>query len=381
MTAAYAELIAPVTKSVELSAALRNDRYSDWGNALTPKVGAKWKAADAVVFRGSYAEGFRAPGAGESGKSQVSAYTYVTDPVRCPAGAVLTGGLPTDCSTQQVVAFSSGNPNIKPETSKSWNWGVVLEPSKSMNVSIDFWRIERSNEILGVDPQLVLNNPAGYASAQIVRDLTNGIPGVANSGSILAVLAPYANGQSTKTNGVDIDMRYRFPTLDNGIKLSGRLDISHISNFDRVNEDGSVSRYAGTYGPTALSSSAGMPKNRAVMDLTAQSGNWTTTGRINYTGPIKQLESLDDTTCLQIYLSGQSFYPTCTVPSFITFDVFGRYQYDKNLEFSASVQNLFDTLPAYDKVASYGATGYNPSYSQIGAIGRYFRAGVKYKFD
>lgn len=381
VTAAYAELNAPVTKALELSAALRNDRYSDWGTAITPKVGAKFKAADSVVFRGSYAEGFRAPGAGESGKSQVSAYTLVTDPVRCPAGAVLPGGLATDCATGQAIAFTSGNPNIKPETSKSWNLGVVLEPTKSLNVSIDFWRIERNNEILGVDPQLVLNNVAGYPSAQVVRDLNNGIPGVANSGTILAVMAPYANGQSTKTNGVDIDMRYRFPTLDNGIKLSGRLDISHISSFDRVNEDGSVSRYAGTYGPTALSSSAGMPKNRAVMDLTAQSGNWSTTGRINYTGPIKQFENLDDTTCLQTYANGESFYPTCTVPSFITFDVFGRYQYNKNLEFSASVQNLFDKLPAYDHVASYGATGYNPSYSAIGAIGRYFRAGVKYKFD
>ena len=381
VTAAYAELVAPVTKTIELNAALRNDRYSDWGNAITPKVGAKWKAADSVVFRGSYAEGFRAPGAGESGKSQVSAYTLVTDPTRCPAGKVLTGGLPTDCGTQQVVAFSSGNPNIQPEKSKSWNLGMVLEPTKNLNVSVDFWRIERTNEILGVDPQLVLNNPSAYPSAQVVRDLNNGIPGVANSGSILAVLAPYANGLSTKTNGVDIDMRYRFPTLDNGVKLSGRLDISHISSFDRMNDDGSVSRYAGTYGPTALSSSAGMPKNRAVMDLTAQTGNWTATGRVNYTGPIKQFESLDDNTCLQTYISGNSFYPTCTVPSFVTFDVFGSYKYNKNLEFTASVQNLFDVLPSYDHVASYGATGYNPSYSMMGAIGRYFRAGVKYKFE
>jgi len=53
----------------------------------------------------------------------------------------------------------------------------------------------------------------------------------------------------------------------------------------------------------------------------------------------------------------------------------------KNLEFTASVQNLFDVLPSYDHVASYDVTGYNPSYSMMGAIGRYFRAGVKYKFD
>lgn len=381
VTAAYAELNAPVTKALELNAAVRSDQYSDWGNATTPKLGAKLKVSDPLMLRASYAEGYRAPGAGESGKSRVSAYTYVADPVRCPGGSVpLAGALPADCNNQ-IVAFSSGNPNIKPEKSKSWNLGMVLEASKNLNVSVDFWQIVRTNEILGVDPQSVLNNPAGYPTAEIIRDATTALPGVANSGTILAVLAPYDNGPKTKTNGVDIDMRYRFPVTESGIKLSGRMDLSYINTFSRLSPDGTLYNYAGTYGPTALSSSAGMPKARAVIDLTGQKGDYSLTGRVNYTSGIKQIESLEDTGCLSHFANGTSFYPKCRAPAFATVDLFGRYQYDKNFELTGSIQNLFNRVAAYDSVASYGATGYNPSYAMMGVIGRYFRVGAKYKFN
>jgi len=381
VTAAYAELNAPVSKALELNAAIRSDQYSDWGNATTPKFGAKWKVSDPLMLRASYAEGYRAPGAGESGKSRVSAYTYVADPVRCPGGSVpLDGALPVDCNNQ-IVAFSSGNPNIKPEKSQSWNLGMVLEASKELNVSVDFWQITRTNEILGVDPQSVLNNPAGYPTAEIIRDASTALPGLANSGALLAVMAPYDNGPKTKTNGVDIDMRYRFPAMENGVKLFGRFDLSYINSFSRLNPDGTLYNYAGTYGPTALSSSAGMPKSRAVLDLTAQKGDFSLTGRLNYTSGIKQIESLEDPGCLSHYADGTSFYGSCRVPAFSTIDLFGRYQYDKSLELTASIQNLFDRVAPFDSVASYGATGFNPSYAMMGALGRYIRIGAKYKFN
>jgi iron complex outermembrane receptor protein len=293
------------------------------------------------------------------------------------AGAIKTA----DCGGGQTVVFSSGNPQIKPEKSQSWNLGVVLEPTKNLNVSVDFWQIERKNEILGTDAQSVLNNPAGYPTAQILRDASTAIAGVANSGTLLAVMAPYANGPSTKTNGVDVDMRYRFPTLENGIKLSGRTDVSYINTFRRTMPDGTTLNYAGTYGPTALSSSAGMPRMRGVMDLTAAKDAWSVTGRINYTAGIKMIESAEDSTCLGTNGNGDPIYSGCKVPSFVTMDVFGRYMYNKNLEISGSIQNLFDKLPNIDPVASYGITMYNPSYAQMGAIGRYMRIGVKYKFD
>ncbi len=41
-TAFYAEINAPVLKSLELNAAIRYDHYDTYGGQWTPKVGAKW---------------------------------------------------------------------------------------------------------------------------------------------------------------------------------------------------------------------------------------------------------------------------------------------------------------------------------------------------
>jgi outer membrane receptor for ferrienterochelin and colicin len=60
--AAYGELRMPVVKDLELTAALRTENYTDFGNASTGKLGFKWDAIKSTLaFRGPGATGFRAP--------------------------------------------------------------------------------------------------------------------------------------------------------------------------------------------------------------------------------------------------------------------------------------------------------------------------------
>jgi outer membrane receptor protein involved in Fe transport len=59
--AGYTEVALPVLKQLEINAALRYDYYTDAGDAVTPKVGFKWKALNNLALRGTYAEAFRAP--------------------------------------------------------------------------------------------------------------------------------------------------------------------------------------------------------------------------------------------------------------------------------------------------------------------------------
>jgi len=379
VSAVFAELNAPVTKTLELTAAVRNDHYSDWGNALTPKIGAKWQVAEPLMVRGTFAKGFRAPGAAEGGNSSSAGYTSYVDPVRCPGGTAAPGAIPLqDCGSGSAVTFSTGNTAIKAEKSDSFNLGFVFEPTKQWNMSVDLWQITRKDEIIGADVQAILNNPAGYPTAQIIRDPSTALPGDPNSGTLLAVLAPYQNGPNTKTNGVDIDLNYKGKRLDSGVRFSAGLNISHVNAFSRTMPDGTVLNYAGTYGPTSLSSSAGMPKTRAVFSLTAEQGPWSMTGRANYTSSIKLIESQEDPTCLASDSAGND---VCSVASITTFDVFGKYSISKNLEVTGSILNLFDRLGSFDPQASYGQTRYNPTYNPYGAIGRYYNLGVKYKFN
>jgi iron complex outermembrane receptor protein len=59
-------------------------------------------------------------------------------------------------------------------------------------------------------------------------------------------------------------------------------------------------------------------------------------------------------------------------------DVSAAWKFGKNSEIFGSIQNVFDTKPPTDFL-TYGAIGYNP-LDYAGAIGRFFRIGVKHQF-
>jgi len=382
VTAAFAELSAPIVKNLEVSAAVRVDHYSDVGTSTTPKLGIKYTPIPQLALRGTYAEGFRAPGPAENGNSAAAGFTSYVDPLRCP----ITGA-DADCGSGQAVIITSGNPNVQPEKSKSYTIGLIIEPTKDTSISIDLWEIRRKNEILQADLAAILANPAGFPDARIVRqvnddpiDQTTGNPVVGGPGTLLAVSAPYVNGPSTKTNGIDIDLRQRF-TLGEFGKLTANLTWSHVNSFKRTLEDGSVREYAGTYGPTSLSSSSGMPKDKATFSLTLDRGPLSVTGIANYVSGLKNVEFQDDPAgCLLTFADGTDAPAGCKGASFTTFDLTAKYDVTKNFQVYGSVLNLFDRVAPYDKSAFYGTTHYNATYNQIGALGRTYNVGLKYTF-
>lgn len=384
ITAVYGEIVAPVLKNLELTAALRSDQYSDYGNSTTPKVGFKWTPISRLVFRGTYSEGFRAPGAAESGVSVGGAagYTNVIDPVRCPGGTLspLAPVGDTSCNAQ-VLAISSANPFVKPETSKSFTLGLILEPIKDASISVDYWQIKRKNEILGADPATVLANPAGFPAAAITRQ-TDNLVGVPNSGTLVSIGAPYTNGPSTKTDGVDLDIRQRLSLGEAG-KLTGSLTWTHIMHFTRTLSDGNSYEYAGTDGPTALSSSSGQPQDKGTFALTWDRGPISLTGTVNYVSGVKNVEFQGDPNgCLLTYADGSDApSPGCKTASFTTLDLTGIYQVTKSLQVYGAITNVFDRIAPYDLSAFYGITHYNANYNQAGGLGRGYNVGVRYRFD
>ena len=369
--ALYAELAAPVMKELELQFALRSDDYSDYGRSTTPKVGFKFTPASAVAFRGTYAEGFRAPSAAENGNSAVAAFTNIaSDPVRCAVTK-----LPIDCSSQQVGAITIGNKNIKPETSKSYSLGMVLEPIKNISLSIDWWKIVRDGEINGSDPGAVVANPAGYPDAVIVRgEPTSNFPGLA--GPILMVKAPYLNAGQTKTSGIDLDLRGKYNAGEYGRFNSG-VTVTYMKEFTRTNADGTVLEFAGTHGDTNLSGNGGTPKTKVRLTLGWDQGPVNITANMNYVSSISNKNDVDGD-CLDVDANDVP-YKNCRIASFTTTDLFAKWNVTKQWELTASISNLFDKMAPLD-VQTYGRINYNPSLHQSGAVGRYFTLGGRYTF-
>ena len=369
--ALYAELAAPVMKELELQFALRSDDYSDYGRSTTPKVGFKFTPASAVAFRGTYAEGFRAPSAAENGNSAVAAFTSIaSDPVRCAVTK-----LPIDCSSQQVGAITIGNKNIKPETSKSYSLGMVLEPIKNISLSIDWWKIVRDGEINGSDPGAVVANPAGYPDAEIVRgEPTSNFPGLA--GPILMVKAPYLNAGKTKTSGIDLDLRGKYNAGEYGRFNSG-VTVTYMKEFTRTNADGTVLEFAGTHGDVNLSGNGGTPKTKVRLTLGWDQGPVNITANMNYVSSISNKNDVNGD-CLDVDANDVP-YKNCRIASFTTTDLFAKWNVTKQWELTASITNLFDKMAPLD-VQTYGRINYNPSLHQSGAVGRYFTLGGRYTF-
>jgi iron complex outermembrane recepter protein len=381
VSAAYVELTAPLVKSLELNAAYRYDKYSDYGNSSTPKFGIKWTPLKGFSLRGTYAEAFRAPGPTESGKSASLGFT-------------------------NIAIITLGDPHVKPETAKSYTLGVILEPFKGSSVSVDYYRIERKNEITPADQGSIV------AGLPITGVPLSKIPGAQPDsflyydidGNLATISGPYSNLNKTTTSGFDIDLRQNFDLAGMG-KLDAGLIWTHVQKYERVLSDGTTFEYAGTQGPYVLSSAGGTPVDRAALDLTWSRSKYQLTARLNYVSGMKLIdhkgESLLDlgdgtftTTTFEYFNfvanpsgivcavytpSGQPFNGNCTVPSFTTVDFHAKVDMSANLELNASVTNAFNTIAPFNPY-TYGGKNYNPAFTQDGAVGRFMRLGFKYKF-
>ena len=372
ISAVYAELLAPVIKSVELSGAVRYDKYDQF-NSTTPKLGIKWTPVQSLAFRGTYSEGFRAPGPAESGAaSQSTGTATVRDPIRCPNGTPLPGASAGDCSTA-VAAVKVGDPTLKPEKSKGYTLGLVWDPLTNTSLAVDFWKIKRTDEI---NP-LPYNEAAALPTA-IRSDNNLVINGqvVPNSGTLIISKAPYRNSSYTEIKGVDLDVRQRFALGDFG-RATVDLRWTHIDSWLRAESATVQYQFAGTHGNCDTSNCAGTPKDKINIALSWDYGNYNVTGIVNYRGPMKNVLFQGDL-CASHLADGTDAPNGCRIGSFTTLDLSFRWDMQKNLQLFGSVANVLDRVAPLDPL-TYGSMSYNPmDYS--GAIGRFFRIGLKYQF-
>ncbi|MES2740186.1 MAG: TonB-dependent receptor [Pseudomonadota bacterium] len=372
VAAVYGELLAPLSKAVELSGALRYDKYSHF-SSTTPKLGAKWSPLASFALRATYTEGFRAPGPAESSTESLSTgISTVRDPVRCPNGTALPGATSTDCALL-VAAVKVGNPDLAPEKSKGVNLGMVWSPSNATRVTLDAWRIKSGDEI---NP-LPYNESAGLPSA--VRSdnnlSVNGVP-IPHSGSLLLTKVPYRNSSYTEVKGVDLDLRQRVRLGQYGQANFG-LSWTHVASWVRAESESVVYQFAGTHGNCDVSNCAGTPKDKINLSASWDVGDWNVSGIVNYRSDLKNVLYEGDV-CASQFANGADAPNGCSLASFTTVDLSARWNVSRQLQLFASINNVADKIAPLDPL-TYGGESYNPMDAS-GAIGRYFRLGARYQF-
>lgn len=357
--AAYAELSAPVLEQLELSAAVRYDKYESGDSKATPKLGVKWTPAEWIALRASYAEGFRAPNPAENGDGGLAAFSNAVDPVRCAIDPA------NECTARSVAIITRPNAALTPEESKSYSVGFVLQPTASTSLTVDAWEIKRTNEIAQG------NTRDAILAGDVLRD-SNDIGGVANSGTILAVNTDYVNANSSRVRGIDTDIRQTFAVGPGQLELDAQW--SHLLKFERTEGDTTYD-YVGTHGNCDVTNCIGTPQDRINVGGTWKQDAWSVSGVINYISSIDNKDSRGGD-YLAFHADGS---PVEKIASFTTFDLSGRWNITDALELNASVQNVFDRIAPLDP-STYGAVNYNPLHYS-GAVGRYFTLGAKYTFN
>ena len=367
LSAVYAEALAPLLASLELSGALRVDHYSDVGNSVTPKLGAKWNPIPTFALRGTYAQGFRAPSSAENGVGGLAGFAVAVDPVRCALG------VPGTCSTAPVAIITSPNPALRPEKSKSYTLGIVWDAAPRTSLAIDLWQIVRKNEI---NQEQI---DAAIAAGHVARDpsTATAIPG--DPGAITAVLANYVNSAQTTVRGVDLDARQGVDLGGSYGKLTFDAKWTHLFKWLREEQDGTRVDFAGTHGNCLVTNCIGTPADRVNLGAAWALGTWNVAANLNYRAALSNKLFKDDPAGCATSFADRSEAPAgCKIGSFTTVDLTARWKPTKQFEVFGSVLNLFDKVAPLDPT-TYGATSYNP-LDQSGAVGRFFSIGMKYRF-
>ncbi|HXD36831.1 MAG TPA: TonB-dependent receptor, partial [Rhodanobacter sp.] len=384
VSGAFAEFNVPLLQSLELDASGRYDHYTDAGNNFSPKIGIKFKPFDWIALRGTWSKGFRAPAFAENGSSSTQGFITYTPP---PAFQAMHGNnayvLPYGLSE-----FTLANKNIKPEKSKSFTFGVILQPSSWLNVSVDYYNIRKSNLIVQADTSAALANYyAGTPQAvgvTVIPDLPD--PDHPNAQPRPSeLIGSYLNAQSLKTTGVDLDVQARFDFSDN-LHYISELTGTQIFQWKVKFPDGTDQSYVGTQGPYNLSSGAGTPRSRASWANTLMYGPLTVTGTLYFTSSYKNIAAdvgvlgLFDGDCLSTTPAGTNFPASCRVGPTYDFDLTGSYAINDHISITGSVMNAFDRKPPFDPSNYAGAgSNYNPTWSQANLVGRFYNLGVNVK--
>jgi iron complex outermembrane receptor protein len=256
---AYGEIMVPVLASLTLDGALRWSDYSTFGNATTGKLGFKWQPIEDLVIRGTYSEGFRAPNLGELyGLTQFGA--TLVDPCgstgspgpaapEFAAGCAAQGAPPTfEQANTQITTFTGGNPNLEPEESDSYTFGVVYSPSwaedQSWSSRMDFEASYYHHEIDGAiqarDLQALLE--------QCLREggvgTTNCEPFTRDPAAGFNLDPPsnfLDNLGQIETDGIDLKFNWHSPDWNWG-RLRASLQSTYIMDYEAVDIDGNVSQ-------------------------------------------------------------------------------------------------------------------------------------------
>lgn len=361
--AAYAEVLLPIVKTLDVTLAVRRDEYDTFGGTTNPKYSFKWQPLDSLAFRGAYSTGFKVPEFTKlfAGVNRLEYFGRdLVDPASCPSGSV-NSAIP-GCELIQPIIITGGKTDLQPEESKQKSIGLVYAPTGNFNISLDWWQIERSNTIRVPNLATLTENYDLFA-ANWIRD---------GSGRVIEIDQRYINSGGTLTRGVELDANLTGELA--GGRWYANLNGSYIDTFREKSlanapyGDNKVGEYVRFYN---------LPlKWKHTLSLGWAKGDWAHTLTQIYRAGYKDEEPVS--------VEGGSYTPANWNPDvddYITYNYSLSWSGLENAKFSLAVRNLLNTDPPFTAHQVDFASGAAWEPRVADPRGRSFNLMVEYRFE
>jgi outer membrane receptor protein involved in Fe transport len=357
VTALFAELRAPLfgedfrrpgLERLELSAAVRREHYDSGATSTVPKVGLVWAPVDALNLKATYGESFRAPSLGE---------------LHDPQGATPLN-IRNGSATVLSLLLYGGNPDLKPETAKSWTAGIEYAPRSrpDLRLSATLFDTKFENRIsrpainnlstVLTAPDLAPfrtfvspgSNPSDLALIQALLKNATAVGAALYAPTAYQAIADgrYVNAGVFQVRGLDLTGSYRLRVHDDPLTLSGNL--SWLMSYKR--------KTTVTAQSVELTGMAGNPADlRARLSSAWSHGPLTTTASLNHTGDLH-----DE--------AGRRIAAQTTADLQVQYAPWAQPGAWRGLAVALTVQNLFDQDPPFYEAPQN--VGYDPANYEPG---------------
>ncbi len=316
----YVDVEADISKWLLVSAAVRNEDYSDFGGQTTAKGAFRIAPVTRFAVRGAVSTGFRAP------SLQQSFFTSTA--------TNFIGGVPFDITTFAVNSAAArllGARALRPETSRNASLGATWEPVKGLVITSDYYDIR-------IDDRVVLSENFIGDSVRALLG-RNGISGIGGG-------RYFTNAIDTKTTGLDVVANYGFALRNRGfVRLTAgfnqnETEVTKVVQptpvqllglnealFSRV-EEGRIER--------------GQPRNNLLASASYEVGKFTWTARTQRFGEVTVFQN----TVAQPATGAKLRQPPDQTfgAKFVT-DVSLGLQLPRNTQFVIGADNLFNVFP------------------------------------
>jgi iron complex outermembrane recepter protein len=309
-TAAYVDVEMQTTPRLLVTAALRAEDYSDFGNTVNGKVSFGYALDEALHFRGSASTGFRAP----SLHQRYFSSTF-TDFIAGEAADIKLA------PNESELAGLVGIPKLTEEESMNYSLGLTWAPRPSFDLTADVYQID-------IDNRIVLTG--GFTTddpdiGQIIAEQN------------LVEARFFTNAIDTQTRGLDITAAHRRAFATGSLTTTAALNFNE-TDVKRINTApglaGKESIYFNTRERMFVEGSA--PKSKGTLGFDYDQDRWNSGLRVIYFG------SLESGTWTQI---DDPSAPPQRYDARFTADVHFGFRIAPNLQWVIGGTNIFDSQP------------------------------------